>query len=74
LNNIKKEDYKPNGLRFWIKDGVIVLCKFDLILILVRSHQFFPFLITQQIFLVHSIVLYYSEVEFKIRLNIFFFF
>jgi len=40
--HIRKKTYKPNALRFWVEDGVIPLCEFDSVLILVRSLQFCP--------------------------------
>jgi len=40
--HIRKKTHKPNVLRFWVEGGVISLCGFDLVLILVRSLQFYP--------------------------------
>jgi len=34
---IRKKTHKPTTLRFWVKGGVILLCMFDLFLLLVRS-------------------------------------
>jgi len=40
--HIRKKTHKPNVLRFWVEGGVIPLCGFGSILILVRSPQFCP--------------------------------
>jgi len=40
--HIRKKTRKPNALRFWVERGVIPLCGFGSILILVRSSRFPP--------------------------------
>jgi len=37
--HIKKKTHKRNALRFWVEGGVISLCEFDSVLILVRCHR-----------------------------------
>ena len=40
--HIRKKTHKPNALRFWVEGGVILLCGFGSVFILVRSPQFCP--------------------------------
>jgi len=40
--HIRKKTHKRNTLRFWIEGGVIPLCGFGSVLILVRSPRFCP--------------------------------
>jgi len=39
--HIRKKTRKPNVLRFWVEGGVIPLCGFGSILVLVRSPRYF---------------------------------
>ena len=45
----RKKTHKPNALRFWVETGVISLCGFSSVLILVRSPRFCLFRFSQHI-------------------------
>jgi len=40
--HIRKKTHKPNALRFWVEGGVIPLCGFGSVLILVKSPRVSP--------------------------------
>jgi len=40
--HIRKKTHKPNALRFWVEGGVIPLCGYDLVLIIVCLPSVFP--------------------------------